>query len=273
MQPILTRPSFRPFREGLATNRLLRTIVLPVLRKFDRAMTMTNPFSGLPFHLRSYTHKGYWFYGRHRERDTMQRLAALTQRGDIVFEVGGHIGYFAQFFAKQVGHRGQVHVFEPGEQNQHFLRRNIARCTQCVHVNVAVSDKIGKALFYEENMGGFMNSLDPDFAKSTNNATTQRSVLKLRQRRVNTTTLDAYATAHNVWPDVLKIDAEGAELAVLVGAAKVLQHVRSLMIEVSRNHDEIFDNLVDHGFSLWHPDGRRISDAAHMDGNVFATRA
>ncbi len=167
----------------------------------------------------------------------------------------------------------QVHVFEPGEQNQHFLRRNIARCTQCIHVNAAVSDKIGKALFYEENLGGFMNSLSPEFANGTGNAATQRSVLQLRQRRVNTTTLDAYATTHNVWPDLIKIDAEGAELAVLVGAEKVLQHVRSLMIEVSCNQAEIFDILVDHGFSLWHPDGRRISDAAHMDGNVFATRA
>ncbi|KQI72559.1 hypothetical protein AN191_05950 [Loktanella sp. 5RATIMAR09] len=272
MQPILTRSTLRPFREGIAANRLLRSLALPVLRKCDRAMTMTNPFSGLPFHLRSYAHKGYWFYGRHRERDTMQRLAALTRRGDIVFEVGGHIGYFAQFFAKKVGHRGQVHVFEPGEQNQHFLRRNIARCTQCIHVNAAVSDKIGKALFYEENMGGFMNSLNPDFAQGTGNATTQHSVLKLRQRRVNTTTLDAYATAHNVWPDVLKIDAEGAELAVLVGAATALRSVRSLMIEVSRNHDEIFDILRGLGFALCYPDGRIISDAMQMDGNIFATR-
>lgn len=272
MQPNLTRPTLRPLREGIAANRILRSLALPVLRKCDRAITMTNPFSGLPFHLRSYAHKGYWFYGRHRERDTMQRLAVLIRRGDTIFEVGGHIGYFAQFFAKKVGYRGQVHVFEPGEQNQHFLRRNIARCTQCIHVNAAVSDKIGKALFYEENLGGFMNSLSPEFANGTGNAATQRSVLQLRQRRVNTTTLDAYATTHNVWPDLIKIDAEGAELAVLVGAAKVLQHVRSLMIEVSCHQVEIFEILVDHGFALWHPDGRAITDAMQMDGNIFAIR-
>ncbi len=272
MQPLLTNPTFRPFREGLAANRFLRAVALPLLRKCDRPITMTNPFSGLPFHLRSYTHKGYWFYGRHRERETMQRLTALTHRGDIVFEVGGHIGYLAQFFAKQVGHRGQVHVFEPGEQNQHFLRRNIARCTQCVHVNVAVSDTIGKALFYEENLGGFMNSLDPDFAGATDNAKTQGRALNLRQRRVNTTTLDAYATAHNVWPDVLKIDAEGAELAVLIGGQKVLRSARGLMIEVSRNHEEIFEILTELNFDLQHPDGGAISHAAQMDGNIFATR-
>lgn len=272
MQPLLTNPTFRPIREGLAANRFLRALALPVLQKCDRPITITNPFSGLPFHLRSYTHKGYWFYGRHRERDTMQRLAGLTHSGDIVFEIGGHIGYLAQFFATQVGHRGQVHVFEPGEQNQHFLRRNIARCMQCVHVNVAVSDKIGKALFYEENLGGFMNSLDANFASATDNASRQRRTLTLRQRRVNTTTLDAYATAHNVWPNVLKIDAECAELAVLVGGQKVLQSARSLMIEVLRDHDEIFAILTDLGFDLRHPDGSTIGNAAQMDGNIFATR-
>lgn len=272
MQPSISRPFFRPIREGFAANKLLRAIALPLLRKRDRPITITNPFSKMPFHLMSYTHKGYWFYGKHRESETMQRLGRLVRRDDIVFEVGGHIGFLAQFFAQKVGHRGQVHVFEPGQQNQHFLRRNIARCTQCVHVNVAVSDKVGKALFYEENLGGFMNSLDAGFAKSTENAKAQAGELALQARRVNTTTLDTYATAHNVWPDVLKIDAEGAELAILTGGTKVLQSVRGLMIEVSRDHDEIFTRLSDLGFVLRRPDGTEITDPAQMDGNTFATR-
>lgn len=117
-----------------------------------------------------------------------------------------------------------------------------------------------------------MNSLDPDFAGATDNAKTQGRALTLRQRRVNTTTLDAYATAHNVWPDVLKIDAEGAELAVLIGGQKVLRSARGLMIEVSRNHEEIFEILTELNFDLQHPDGSAISHTAQMDGNIFATR-
>ncbi|MEJ8560703.1 FkbM family methyltransferase [Yoonia sp. GPGPB17] len=235
-------------------------------------MKITNPFSGLPFHLLSYTHKGYWFYGKHRETATMQRLARLTGRGDTVFEVGGHIGYLAQFFAKKVGHTGQIHVFEPGQENQHFLRKNIARCMQCVHINAAVSDHTGKATFYEENLGGFMNSLDANFAASSDIASAQRNRLQVRARKVNTVTLDSYATAHNVWPTVLKIDAEGAELAVLRGAAQVLEHARSVMIEVSRHQRQVFEILDDHEFTLSQPDGTLITDPMQMDGNVFATR-
>ena len=272
MQPTLSTPTPRSWRAGLASSRLLRLIALPLLRRIDRPITMTNPFSDLPFHLLSYTHKGYWFYGRHRETVTMQRLAQMTRRSDTVFEVGGHIGYLTQFFARQVSHRGQVHVFEPGQQNQQFLRKNIARCMQCVHINAAVSDRVGKAVFYEENLGGFMNSLEADFATSTDNARTQGQTLKLRPRSVNTTTLDDYATAHNVWPDVIKIDCEGTELAVLRGGRQVLQAARCAMIEVSRHKDAVFDLLSGFGFVLSQPDGAPITEPRQMDGNVFAAR-
>ena len=273
VQPTLSRSNARPLREGFASSGLLRSIALPVLRRIDTPITITNPFSGLPFRLLSYTHKGYWFYGKHRESATMHRLSRMTRADDIVFEAGGHIGYLSQFFARRVGHSGQVHVFEPGQDNQRFLRKNIACCLQCVHINAAVSDGNGMAVFYEENLGGFMNSLEPDFAASSTVAARQQGPLVLRARKVNTVTLDAYATAHNTWPDVIKIDVEGAEWAVLRGATKVLQAARGAMVEVSCHHEDIFAFLTDLGFTLSRPDGTIISQPGHMDGNVFATRA
>lgn len=259
-------------RKGLASISILRSIALPILRRVDIPITITNPFSDLRFHLLSFTHKGYWFYGRHRERDSMGRCARLIRQGDSVFEVGGHIGYLSQFFARRVGQDGQVHIFEPGQQNQHFLRKNIANFERCVHVNAAVSDFTGKATFYEENLGGFMNSLDGSFAESSDNAASQRHRLELQPQRVNAVTLDAYATAHNVWPQFLKIDVEGAELAVLRGATKVLSRARAIMIEVTRNQIGVFNALETHGFSLSDPNGRKITTPDQLVGNVFAIK-
>jgi len=272
MQITVPKGRSLPLRAALASSRVLRSLALPLMRQFDFQITIKNPFSGLRFHLLSFTHKGYWFYGRHRERDSMARCARLMQKGGHVFEVGGHIGYLSQFFAHRTGAEGQVHIFEPGQQNQKFLRMNIASCQQCVHVNAAVSDFTGKATFYEENLGGFMNSLDEGFAQSTDNAGAQHRKLKLQPRRVNTTTLDAYAISHDVWPHFLKIDVEGAELAVLRGASRVLNNARSVMIEVTRNQLEIFNLLGSHGFHLSHPKGCAIISPDQMRGNVFATR-
>lgn len=247
-------------------------MVLPLLRRLDWAITVRNPFSGLPFRLLSFTHKGYWFYGKHREKATMQMLARHMRPNDVVFEVGGHIGYLSQFFARNVGAGGQVHIFEPGQENQKFLLKNIARCPQCVHINAAVSDYVGKALFYEENLGGFMNSLDADFATASDIAKSQRANLAVKARKVNATTLDAYATAHNAWPQVIKIDAEGAEQAVLRGGPKAIQSARIIMIEISRHHGDIFGILQDAGFALSQPDGAAITDPSQIDGNVIAVR-
>jgi len=272
MQITIPKSSTRSLRAALASSQVLRTLTLPLMRRIDLQIAIRNPFSGLRFHLLSFTHKGYWFYGRHRERDSMARCASLINPADHVFEVGGHIGYLSQFFARRVGQTGQVHIFEPGLQNQHFLNMNIASCQQCVHVNAAVSDFTGKATFYEENLGGFMNSLDGDFAQSSDNAASQRRRLKLLPHRVNATTLDTYATAHNVWPQFLKIDVEGAELAVLRGGTKVLNTARAMMIEVTRNQVEVYNLLETQGFSLSDPRGIEITSPDQMDGNIFAIR-
>lgn len=272
MQITVSKGRSRPLRAALASSRILRSVAFPLMRQFDFPITIKNPFSDLRFHLLSFTHKGYWFYGRYRERDSMARCARQIRQGDSVFEVGGHIGYLSQFFARRVGQDGQVHIFEPGLQNQHFLRKNIANFERCVHVNAAVSDFTGKATFYEENLGGFMNSLDGSFAESSDNAASQRHRLELQPRRVNAITLDAYAIAHNVWPRFLKIDVEGAELAVLRGATKVLSRARAIMIEVTRNQIGVFNALETHGFSLSDPNGRKITTPDQLVGNIFAIK-
>ena len=273
MQTFTTAPSTMPrLRAGLASNRLLRTCVLPVLRLCDRRITITNPYAGVPFKLLSFTHKGYWFYGRSREKATMQRFQELVRPGDTVFEVGGHIGFIAQFFAKKVGHDGEVHVFEPGTQNKVFLRQNIARFENCAHIDAAVSDRNGKAQFYEENLGGFMNSLDAQFAKGSGLAVAQGTSIEVTARRVSTVTLDQYAQQHGRFPDFIKIDVEGAELAVLRGATKVLANAYALMIEVARDKEAVFALLTDAGFSLSDENGAPLNVPSDLRGNVFALK-
>ena len=202
----------------------------------------------------------------------MQRFDTLIRPGDTVFDVGGHIGFIAQYFSRKVGDAGQVHVFEPGQRNQLFLRQNIACRRNCAHVDAAVSDRPGKATFFEENVGGFMNSLDADFARSSDIARAQRASLQITPHQVWTTTLDIYASRHGLMPDFIKIDVEGAELAVLRGAADMLAQTRALMVEVARDKDAVFDLLSDAGFSLTSETGAAITAADQMQGNVFGTR-
>ena len=270
MQPTLYNPVPQPLRNGLASSRILRSMALPLLQRLDRPIKVTHPFSDLPFHLLSYSHKDYWLYRKSQETEAIDHLARLIRRGDTVFEVGANIGFVSQFLASKVGHTGQVHIFDPGQQNAPFLRKNIARCLHCVHINAAVSDHIGKAMFFEGSTGKTVRPLRSDVMDPAGLDPDARPVE--RGRKVNATTLDAYVTAHNVWPQVVKINAGGSALAVLHGGMKAMQAARCAIIDLAQDHHAVFETLTDLGFVLSQQDGTVITSPPQGATTIVATR-
>ena len=68
----------------------------------------------------------------------MTLCARLIRDGDVVFDVGGHIGYMALYFASLVGAGGRVFSFEPGSSNLPYIRANVERAT---HKNVVLVEQ------------------------------------------------------------------------------------------------------------------------------------
>lgn len=264
--------SFAPLRTGLANSTLLRAMALPLLRRCDFEFTIRNPHADMRLRLLSYTHKGYWYYGAAREAATLKRMKNLIKTGDTILEAGGHIGYLTQFLSRLSGPSGKVHVFEPGLQNAAFLRKNTATCANVTQSAAAVSDHTGFAAFYEENIGGFMNSLDAEFVRHSDQGRARKRQLQVREHLVPVTRIDDYRAANDLCPAFLKIDVEGAELAALRGAEHTLHSVRSMMIEVTRDQADVYALLKDHGFDLSTADGQAIHDTTSMHGNIFAQR-
>ena len=270
MDHALTRAA--PIRAGLASFAVLRALALPFLRRIDRQITIKHPYTGHPFTLRSYTHKGYWYYGKTREAATMDRLRRLIRPGDTVIDAGGHIGFVAQFMSDLVGPDGQVHVFEPGSENVRFLGLNLADSPNAMHIKAALTAENGRQPFYEENVGGFMNSFDPSYAQCSEQGQWIAKHLQVTRRTVATMRLDDYTLRHKIVPQFLKIDVEGSELDVLKGAMGTVSQIPALMVEVSRNEREVFALLTALGFHLTHPDGRTVACPEEMIGNIFAER-
>lgn len=67
----------------------LRRIALPLLKFFNRDIWLDHPWTGDKFKLALFEHKGYWFYGKNRERDEMIAFGCLLTPGACVLEVGG----------------------------------------------------------------------------------------------------------------------------------------------------------------------------------------
>ena len=51
----------------IAKIRILRLIFIPLLKKFNFEFKWKHDITRRPFYLKSFDHKGYWFYGKYRQ--------------------------------------------------------------------------------------------------------------------------------------------------------------------------------------------------------------
>ena len=212
-------------------------------------ITIRHHWTGEPFHLHSFKHKGYWYQAASRERPTMIAFAQLVSPGDSVVEVGGHIGYIACWLARLVGERGRLLVCEPGQGNLPYLRRNLADKSWASIHDVALSDSVGEREFMEEEFTGQNNSLRTSSGQFQQTMELNRMHVHANIRMVHTETLDNLIIQRKLSPTLLKIDVEGAELEVLRGAARTLAVDRpAVIVEVGFDHDQVDHLLAEAGY-------------------------
>lgn len=147
--------------------------------------------------------------GREFAPDEAMVLRRLLKPGMVFADVGANIGYFSLIAARAVGGGGKVFAFEPDEENFSLLQRNIRDngYKNVVAIKKAVSDKTGRARLYFEQENLCAHSLVPKTGQNF--------------QEVETVSLDDFFRGQKV--DVIKIDVEGTEPAVLVGMQKLIE--------------------------------------------------
>ena len=134
----------------------------------------------------------------------------IVKKGMVVVDVGAHIGYYAILASKLVGKSGEVWAFEPEPENLIDLETNIKlnMCSNVRTVGKAVSDKIGNAKLY-----------------ITKGASGECGLIEIGQKpriTIDVATLTLDSIVGDVLVDVIKIDVEGGEMKVLLGAEKII---------------------------------------------------
>ena len=258
-------------KQTLAGLPILRHGVIKALKLFSRDIAISNSWTGHRLKINTYRHKTYWYYGREREEETMQFFSRQVHQGNSVIEVGGHIGFVAQYFSMLVGPNGRVIVFEPGSNNRRYIEENVRRLPNITLEFAAVSSKNGKSTFFEDNVTGQNNSLLSDYKNADWVAASHGDRVVRTPHEVDLVTLDSYVSEYGLTPDFLKIDVEGCELDVLLGAHATLGRVHSLMVEVTEQHKEVASLLHEAGFNLFDKHGNPLSVTC-PSGNVFALR-
>jgi FkbM family methyltransferase len=142
-------------------------------------------------------------------------IRRLLRPGMTVVDVGANIGYYTVQFSSLVGPSGLVLAFEPQETALSELQFNLRlnACNNVVVIPVALSDSTGTAPFYFPEPG------NEGFGGLRQNSRFTAG----RQASVPTALLDDVLEQYRPGGvDLIKIDAEGAELSILRGARGLL---------------------------------------------------
>src|ERR687892_882858 len=163
------------------------------------------------------------------EEDIIEHFT--PKEGDIVVDIGAHMGRYTIIGAKRVGAQGKVVAIEAHPGNFEMLNRNIKlnQLTNVIPLNYAVYSKETKIKLYlpEEELGHTIyNTI------MFNRAGTEDKFVD-----VNAQTVDYLLELNQIKEELInwiKIDVEGAEFEVLKGATNVLSKSKdiALLIEI-----------------------------------------
>ena len=160
-----------------------------------------------------------------------QIMEALITRDSVCFDIGGHYGYFTLVLAS-LARDGRVETFEPVPSHAKRIAESAAR-SNLSHVTLhqkAVADVTSTMTLRYAPSGDFdsMGYLDSCGGVASEAAAEQYP--NFETISVPSTTLDDLLGLN---PDFIKMDAEGAEAAILRGGMKMLSNSKvRLFIEV-----------------------------------------
>jgi FkbM family methyltransferase len=221
--------------------------------------------------MKDYVGRAAFFVGD-LDRKISQVIRRIVRPGDQVLDIGANLGVVTLLVSKLVGTSGVVHAFEPNPSIAGMLTQSVER-NRLANVKIhqlalGSSDATATLNFPTDNAG--MGTL-------TQSALGSQVVVPVR-------TLDSIAA--NTTLDrvrLLKIDVEGFELPVLLGAARVLALTECVQVEAwdrmslryGNRLQDTLDLLRASGFSIFRLNAAHTlfatvtSDASGEQGDIY----
>jgi FkbM family methyltransferase len=147
--------------------------------------------------------------------------------GSVAIDVGAHIGNFTIFMMRMVGRNGLVIAVEPTPVIFACLERNIRKeyrdsvqSANCLPLQIALGDKMGQANFVTNHNHWSTSSLCGNAPDGSGYENINVEVQKL----------DQLAWLVGERPvSMIKIDVEGSEIDVVIGAQEFIRRKRPVM--------------------------------------------
>ena len=230
------------------------------------------------------------YYGGKHDRSAMDRLyARFVQPGDLVFDVGSHVGDRIAAFRRL---NARVVACEPNPPLVKTLRLLYGRDQSVTIEPVAVGAAPGEIELAINIDNPTVSTASRDFVKASEGAPGWQGQVWDKNLRVAVTTLDALIARHGI-PAFIKIDVEGFEAEALAG---LTQAVPALSFEFTTIQRDVaraclqrcaalgyvrYNAALGESQTLVHPDWQDAGAIAHWldglpmeanSGDVYATR-
>ena len=192
------------------------------------------------------------------ELEKQQALARFVRPGMTVYDIGAQAGFYTLFFSCLAGDAGQIYAFEPCPYDTHFIIDHV-RMNGLANVHViqaAVAERTELVAMSTDR--GKMENRIGDVAGTP--------------LIVSSLSLDSLDLPK---PDLIKMDVEGAESAVLKGAQRVLREVRPVVFIAlhSPEQSKICAAILDAAdYRVYDLSGQRVHGIPTVD-EIYAVRA
>ncbi|PSO83532.1 MAG: hypothetical protein BRC41_11990 [Cyanobacteria bacterium QH_9_48_43] len=158
----------------------------------------------------------------YHEKCTTNLINNYLKDGMTFIDVGANIGYFTLVAARKVEKNGRVFSFEPELENFDLLSKNVElnRLNNITFENIALSNLEGEIVLNK----------DPNSKGRHSICISREGWVPIRCKAMR---LDAYfkkTQIHIKQIDFIKIDAEGAELAILKGMENLIDPKKTLIL-------------------------------------------
>ncbi len=230
MKPTQKKTSFLNFFRWFLRNTLAETCLIPMTRGKNwthwLARIPANYYQYKKGSVRNVNRNGFkmrldisdymqWLLYFGIETEPRDKLYSLVKKDMTIVDIGANIGETSMAFSRIAGPKGKIYSFEPDSNTflhleQHLHENN---CNNVICVQTALGDKAGKLFLghNEHNTAG--NRISTESGKEIVVDTADNYFSKNPPERI----------------DFIKIDVEGFELRVILGALATIKRYKPLL--------------------------------------------
>lgn len=169
-----------------------------------------------------------YYQNRSEEVEELDHLLSVYDRKSMItfLDIGSYNGLFSIAIGSRFQY-AEIYAFEPNPINYRRLEKNIElnKLENIKPFNIGISDLEGSTDFYIQ-AGEKMTTV----SSYKNSFTLKHTIGEIEKIKVETNTLDNLLDELHLVPDLIKIDVEGHELAVLNGGKRMLREYKPTIL-------------------------------------------